>query len=136
MLQNDSAEIPLNFDTDTPQVIADLISKCLVRRPDERPSFNKIEDLFKSIDGDKLKVTLKSQQIKIKSVPQNSSVTKTQNLKTILDGIKTINNSTVSEKKIEELQKEVFYLKFAAQKPQGCNRIYVQASCKQNFPPS
>jgi serine/threonine protein kinase len=97
MLQNDSAEIPLNFNTDTPQVIADLISKCLVRRPDERPSFDKIEDLFKSVDGDKLKVTLKSQQIKIKSIPQNSSVTNTQNLKTILDGIKTSNNSTVSE---------------------------------------
>ena len=90
MLQNDSAEIPLNFNTDTPQVIADLISKCLVRRPDERPPFDKIEDLFMSVDGDKLKVTLKSQKIKIKSFPQNSSVTNTQNLKTILDGIKTI----------------------------------------------
>jgi serine/threonine protein kinase len=131
MLQNDSAEIPLNFNTDTPQVIADLISKCLVRRPDERPSFDKIEDLFKSVDGDKLKVTLKSQQIKIKSIPQNSSVTNTQNLKTILDGIKTTNNSTVSEKKIEELQREVSNLKLAAQQPQGLNQISSEAANQQ-----
>jgi serine/threonine protein kinase len=122
MLQNDSAEIPLNFNTETPQIIADLISKCLVRRPDERPSFDKIEDFFKSVDEEKLKVTLKSQQIKIKSIPQNSSVPNTQNLKTILEGIKTSNYNTTSEKIIKELQREVSNLKLAVQQSQIYNQ--------------
>ena len=101
MLQTDLAEIPLNFDTETPQVIADLISKCLVRKPDERPSFETIENTFKSIDEEKLKVTLKSHQIKIKSISQNSQITNTQTLKSILHSIKT-NYNTNSEKQIEK----------------------------------
>ena len=134
MLQNDSAEIPLNFNTETPQVIADLISKCLVRKPDERPSFVKIEELFKSIDEEKLMVTLKSQQIKIKSINQNTSITNTQNLKTILDGIKT-NRNSVSEKKIEELQRENSYLRTVAHQSQRYNDIPVQASYQPSCTP-
>jgi serine/threonine protein kinase len=135
MLQNDSAEIPLNFNTETPQLIADLISKCLVRRPDERPSFENIRELFESIDEEKLKVTLKSQQIKIKSIPQNSSITNTQNLRTILEGIKT-NDNAISEQTIEELRREVSNLKLAAQQPQTYNQYPAQAAYQQSCTPN
>ena len=102
MLQNDSADIPMNFDTKSPQLIAHLISKCLDRKPNLRPSFNEIEDLLKQVDEEKFKVTLKSQQIKLQSIPQISNITTKKCLNSVLDGIKINNNANGINTNLEE----------------------------------
>ena len=129
MLQSDSAEIPLNFSTTTPQIIADLISKCLLRNPNERPSFNSIyDDVLKQVDERMLEITLKTQQIKIKSLTQDSKITNMHNLKSILDGIKTNNQSKNKlENEIQDLNKIVSALRLKVPEPYSPSSNYYGA---------
>lgn len=129
LLQNDNAEVPINLNTKTPRIISVLIYKCLSRNKAYRPSFGEIIDAVKNVNGDKLKETLITQEVKGASNAVETIKTRS-NLRTLLEKQQENEAAKRLDKELSDLQqrfRQVYLDLYNAQQNQINSTIsYVQ----------